>query len=913
MTEPLHPTFAPSPPLVLAGRVVDLDAGVLRDASGAPITLRPQAWAVLALLARQVGKVVAKTQLLDTVWAGRVVTDGSLARAVSDLRAAFGSDGHRIIKTAARRGYLLLAPAQPAPDWGLQRTAPLPASRGPLFGRAVDLANLCALMARHRLVTIVGAGGVGKTAIAVAAARSQADAAPAKSAWIDLAQLADPLLLAATVARSLGLPIAQRGDQLTGLLAALAPVSALLVLDNAEHLVAGVSRLTRAMLDAAPGLRVLVTSQAPLHVETEHVFRLTSLDVPASGTSLADASGCGAVALFVDLAQARDRHFELGTTNLGQVIELCRRLEGLPLAIRLAVARLPLLGLSGVVARLDERLQLLAADERDVPARQQTLLAALAWSHSLLQPHEQALFRRLGAFVGGFSLELAIAMAADEGVAESTLIDTLNVLVDRNLVDADRGEPRRYRMLETQREYAWRQLRSVGDMTVARRGHAVALAQVMRKAFDEIWLTADAVWLPRWAPELDNVRAALDWSAANDATLFASIVGTAAVLFRLLDLACELRHRAEAVNAELIEKVAPEVAMHYWLVRSYLEAGVSARSGHDFAHKAERLARDAADARALYIALCHRVTNTLVAPEAARNLLAEIRTLEADVWGPRLRAHRPMAEFVASSLSRQWAESLRAAEAGCVLTSEAGTAIGLGIFANCILVALLEQGRVGEAIQRSKVLRRAVLAGPPGSAIPFIGTSARCALLAGDAQSARRELTRLFEVCRTVEWTYFDFFAVLYVNLALTEGRTDDAARLLGHADTAAARIGGAALMAAPREQARTALALKFPAERLSHLMAEGASLNREAVCALVLGGDAQRSQHDVGANTLTARQTEVLRLIGQGQTDKQAARTLGLSPRTVEMHVARAIDALQCRNRAEAVRIAAERGLMGR
>lgn len=411
MTEPVHQSFTPSTPLVLGCRVVDLDAGILRDANGASIALRPQAWAVLALLLRQRGKVVTKTQLLDTVWAGRVVTDASLARAVSDLRTAFGSDGHRIIRTAARRGYLLVAPVEPALDRGLQRTAPLPAARGPLFGRAADLADLCALMARHRLVTIVGAGGVGKTAIAVAAARSLAVAPPSKAAWVDLAQLADPQWLVATVARSLGLPTAQGADQLTGLLAALAPLSAWLVLDNAEHLVAGVARLVRAMLDAAPGLRVLVTSQAPLHIEAEHVFRLTPLDVPALGASLADAAGSGAVALFVDQARALDRHFELGPANLGLVIELCRRLEGLPLAIRLAAARLPLLGLAAVASRLNDRLQLLAAHSREAPTRQQTLLAALDWSCSLLGPQEQTLFRRLGVFVGGFSLGLAVGQA----------------------------------------------------------------------------------------------------------------------------------------------------------------------------------------------------------------------------------------------------------------------------------------------------------------------------------------------------------------------------------------------------------------------------------------------------------------------------------------------------------------------
>ena len=912
MTEPADSPSTSETRLVLAGRVLDIGAGVLRDEHGAPIALRPQAWAVLALLARHIGRVVSKSQLLEGVWPGRVVTDSSLARAISDLRAAFGGDGHHVVRTAARRGYLLLAPEEPTSDWAPQRVAPLPAARGPLLGRTAELADLRALMARHRLITIVGAGGVGKTALAIAAAHSIAGEPSTRTAWVDLAQLADPQLLIATVARSLGLPIAQSGDQLTGLLAALAPVSAMLVLDNAEHLVAGVSRLTRAMLDAAPALRVLVTSQAPLQIETERVFRLVALDVPAPSASLAEASECGAVALFVDHARARDRHFELTTSNCGLVIELCRRLEGLPLAIRLAVARLPVLGLAGVVSRLDERLQLLAADGLDAPQRQQSLLAALEWSHGLLQPQEQILFRRLGVFVGGFSLPMAVAMAAEEGIDEWSLIDRLNVLVERHLVDVEPVEPPRYRMLETQREYAWRLLRSVGDMAKVRHDHAAAVHRVMGQAADEIWLTTDIAWLPRWAPELDNVRAALDWSATHDTALFASLVGSVAGLFRLLDLAYELRQRANAVSDEALDAVAPEVAVRYWLTRTYLGAGISSQAVHDAACRAEHAARTATDDLNLYLALCHKVASSLLAPTEVQLAMAEARALEQANWPTRARARRPLAEFVVASLQRQWPQALHAAERGFALACEGGSVLMQGNFANGILVALLGLGRVPEAVVRSREIRGAVLPGPSGSAIPFVGTCARCALLAGDVLAARAQLAQLFEMCRAVNWMYFDFFGNLYPRLALTEGRLEDAARLLGHAEVAGRRSWGVSRSSSTHEGLLGTLSKALPQDVLSQLMADGAVLDREAVCALVLSDCAPSVRPRARTDTLTARQAEVLRLIGQGQTDKQVARTLGLSPRTIEMHVARAIDALKCRNRAEAVRIATQRGLMG-
>jgi len=827
---PLRRTVSPSK-LELAGRVLDIDAGNLIDVHGAPVELRPQVWALLCVLARHAGSVVPKEELLDAVWPGLVVTDSSLAKAISELRAAFGSDGHAVIKTAARRGYLLRASAAPSTSG----PAALPAARGLLFGRDAELAALLAMLAQHRLVTLIGAGGVGKTAVALAAARVHAAQATPTAAWVDLAQLSDPSLLIATIARALGLPVAQGREQLTGLLAAIMPMTKLLVLDNAEHLIAGVSRLTRSMLDAAPGLQVLVTSQAPLRLEGEQLFRLAGLDVPASGTPIVEASHSGAVALLVDQARAADRHFELTAANVELAIELCRRLDGLPLAIRLAAARLPLLGLAGIVARLDQRLRLLATEGHDAPARQQTLLAALDWSHDLLIADEQALFRRLGTFVGGFSLDLAIALARCEGVDEWSLIRRLNVLVERNLLDVQPGSTPRYRMLETQRNYATHLLRRSGDMALAQRDHACVIESVLRGASRQIWVLPDSAWLSRWGAELDNVRAALDWGAANDVTLFASLVGSAGALFRLLDVTYELRQRATAVSRETLATVAPEVQMRYWLSRTHLEVGVSPRAAYECACRMEEAARSAAHVPGLYLALCHRVASVEETLAATPAVFAEIEMLESAQWPARMLAYRSAAEYTVHSMLDRWPQALRAAELGLERAIETGSALMQGVFANGILVALLEQNRIATATERSHGLRSRVLPGPTGSAVPFIGTCARCALAAGDLQGARRHLAQLFEMCRVVEWMYFDSLANLYVELALAEGRIEAAARLLGHADAAAQRNWGRPQGSAMREASRSALAAKLPPERLAALLNEGVRLSQESACAWTL------------------------------------------------------------------------------
>ena len=826
-------------PMLLAGHWLDLEAGVLRGADGAPIAMRAQAWAVLRLLARHAGGVVTKQQLLDAVWPDLAVTDGSLAQAVSDIRSAFGAAGHQVVKTVARRGYMLVAPGGQAA--ALRGGAALPAATAPLFGRDAELALMQGMLAQHRLVTIVGAGGIGKTAFAVAAAQAHVGESMFTAAWVDLASLADPALLPATMARSLGLPIRQHGDALPGLLVALAPLNALALLDNAEHLAANVAALARAMLDAAPGLRLLVTSQVPLHLDDERVFRLSPLDVPAPDASLAQAAGAGAVALFVNRARAADHRFEATADNIGSVIRICRRLDGLPLAIRLAAARLPLLGLAGLESRLAERLQLLAADSRDTPTRQQTLLAALDWSHALLTAQEQSLFRQLGVFVGGFTLPMAtsVANAGGAGGADDwAVIDRLGRLVERSLVDAAPGDRPRYRLLESQRDYALQALARHGELGDARRRHAHAMAAALQAGGEAAWSTADAQWLAQWAPELDDVRAALDWSAAHDVALFVSLVGSSPQLFRWLDLGYELRRRADAVDAGAIDTVTagdPALALRYWLTRSYLQSGVSAGPLHDFAFKAERLARGIGDSRRLYLALCQRAASCLVPAGEQAAMLAEIDALESPDWPPRVRAQRCVAEFALHTFNGHAAAALQAAEQGLALASAAQSPRLTALFGNEVVVALLDQGKLDHAQRRIREIRPCIGSGPAEREIPFIGTSARCALLAGDLDSARALFEEMFAICRSVEWSNFGMFATLYVRLALGEGRTDDAARLLGYATMARRRAWSTSAPSRSLEQARARLAATLGEARLAQLGAEGEGMHPEAVCSLVL------------------------------------------------------------------------------
>lgn len=531
--------------------------------AGRPAPLGARAFDVLLALIERPGQLLTKSELLDRVWAGRVVEENNLVVQVGTLRKLLGAE---VIATIPGRGYRFAgwpedpisnAPA-PAPTPSTEQRPTLPEVLPPLFGRDDELAALGALITAHRLITIVGAGGMGKSRVAQQLLSEQRELQPQGVAWVELAGLSDPALLPGSIASALGLQIGS-ADPLKSLVGALRHQHMLLALDNAEHLLDAVAGVVRALLDGSSGLRVLVTSQVPLKLPDERLFRLGALAVPDGDMGIDEALGHGAMALFVERVQAVDRRFVLGPENLQEVIGICRQLDGLALAVELAAARVPLLGVSGLASALGERLQLLTGGRHGAPQRQRTLRAALDWTCALLTPQEQVVFRRLGIFTGGFTLEMARVVAADderlglERLDEWAVVDALGALIDRSLVVADTALQPRYRLLDSPRAYALERLAAANETEALQRRLAMFLMQREEHAVEDWLRLSEADWRARHPAELDNVRATIDWAFGprGDVALGVAVTARTAKVWLDLGLFAEGIARLEAAEARI--------------------------------------------------------------------------------------------------------------------------------------------------------------------------------------------------------------------------------------------------------------------------------------------------------------------------------------------------------------------------
>jgi predicted ATPase len=352
---------------------------------------------------------------------------------------------------------------------------------------------------------------MGKTRLAGEVARAAA-ARGGRLHWVDLGAITQPEKIAPAIANAAGLPLGE-GSPGPHLARALMGRETLLILDNCEHLARDVATLVHAILQGAPGVRVVATSQEALHVAGEHVFRLGALALPPIEASLQEARNFAAVQLLEQRAMAADGRFALGEESIAQAISICRHLDGIPLAIEMAAARLPVLGAEALLRRLDERLRLLKATTREAPARQQTLQATLDWSHSLLSNAERVAFRRLGAFVGSFRLELAQRVAGWGDLDEWSALDALMGLADKSLLQVEGHDPPRYRLLESARVHALAELgrHDETDQTMAR--HGEAMAAFAEAGGDLYWRMVESPSPARWYPDYDDLHAAWDRAA----------------------------------------------------------------------------------------------------------------------------------------------------------------------------------------------------------------------------------------------------------------------------------------------------------------------------------------------------------------------------------------------------------------
>ena len=391
----------------------------------------------------------------------------------------------------------------------------LPIPTTSFVGREREIDEVVAVVGRSRLVTLTGSGGCGKTRLALQTATELAEGFPDGVWFVELARLTDSRLVAEAVAEALGVgEVAGEGRQ-RALSAFVRERGLLLILDNCEHLLDACGRLADALLRDGPSVKILATSREALGLSGEVVYRVPSLSLP-EGEGEGDVMRYEAPRLFLERARLHRPDFVVDEGNASALVALCRRLDGIPLAIELAAARVRALSIEQIDARLDDRFRLLTGGSRAALPRQQTLRALVDWSHSLLTDRERTALRRLGVFVGGWSLEAAEEVVAGADVEEWEVLDLLASLVDKSLVQVEEGAETRYRLLETVRQYALEKLLAEDDSAPTRQSHLDFFLALAEQAAPHLTGLEQVRWFASLKKEHDNLRAALEWSRGLD-------------------------------------------------------------------------------------------------------------------------------------------------------------------------------------------------------------------------------------------------------------------------------------------------------------------------------------------------------------------------------------------------------------
>jgi predicted ATPase/DNA-binding winged helix-turn-helix (wHTH) protein len=515
-----------------------------------PVRLGSRAFDILTALVERAGEVVGREELIARAWPTTVVEEANLKFQVSALRRALG-DGqgdNRYVVTVVGRGYNFVASireeepprASPSPTIAPVALHNLPVATTRMIDREEIVTTLITQLSHQRLVTIVGPGGIGKTTVGLAIAERMIGGYEHGVRLVDLAPLRDPGLVPSAVATVLGLEI-RTEDPLPALVAALRDSRGLLLLDNCEHVIDTAASLAAAVLSGTSGVTILATSREPLGVQGERVHRLGPLNSPEPSSTLtaAEAAAFPAVQLFVERVTAIVEDFALTDANAPLVVAICRRLDGLPLAIEFAAPRAEALGIEGLADCLDDSLRLLGTHRRAAVPRHRTMQAVIDWSYGLLSQDEQRSFRALGIFTGGFTVEAATGVAMNAATTDADAIDRLAELVAKSLVVADvSGIKPRFRLLDTTRAYAIKKLDESGEHERIARRRAEYYRDLFERAEREVPARPPGEWLADYAQEIDNLRAALNcaFSPDSDGSIGVALTAAAVSFWRQLSL-----------------------------------------------------------------------------------------------------------------------------------------------------------------------------------------------------------------------------------------------------------------------------------------------------------------------------------------------------------------------------------------
>ena len=817
----------------------------------------------------------------------------------------------------------------------------LPAQLSAFIGRDRELAAVRALVESSRLVTVTGPGGIGKTRLGLQVAAGLLDGTGDGVWLVELAPIADPELVVRTVAAVLGVREELGRPVLDTLADAVGDRSLLVVLDNAEHVLGAAAKLADAMMRSCPLASLLVTSREPLGISGEHVFRVPPLPVPPA--HLADPRQLivfESVQLFTEHAAMHRQGFSLDEGNAAAVAAVCTRLDGIPLALELAAARLGSLSVQEISSRLDQRLRLLTGGSRAALPRHQTLRALIDWSYELLNPEERLVLDRLSVFAGGWALVAAEAVTSRGGTADWQVLEHLSALVDKSLVQADetRGSTR-YRLLETVRHYAAEHLalRASAELRKTRSAHRDHYLALVETAATHLRGPDEAAWLDRLKAEFDNIRAALALSVADPDTAepglrlatglrwFCNMRGHAGEVLAALNALLKrpdartptpARARALTVSCHLLnhfgdDSTIPSLAGEAISIgRSLTDAAITADAlGQLSWFRFERGDLPAA--------------RTQIEEAVKLALTSEDPRLIADLLGRRAVFKGEAGDLDAALADNQ--ESL-------ALSRVAGDNYRIAITLANIGVYELAAGEPGMA--RGHLQEASALADNLGYPNVSVGVQENLGfveLIDGDPRNARRHFLRSLDTARTTG-TKSAYVQTALLGLALAAGADRNptvAATLHGVADEhqeqagrAFEALGATERQLRDRDHAQLHATLGHAAFEAAYargrtlsqadaiaLAAAAAGPDPEAASTVTVPAAAQAAARG-SAGSLSEREREIVALLAGGASDAQIAGQLYLSVNTVRSHLERIRDKTAARRRAELVRYAIRVGI---